>query len=225
MVRFFDILFSACAIIVLSPLLIPVSIALRLTGEGEVFYVQKRIGKGGQEFKLLKFATMLKNSPSLGSGTITVKDDPRILPLGKYLRKSKVNELPQLINIFVGDMSVIGPRPLTFQAFQSYRRQDQDNIIKVRPGLSGIGSIVFRGEEDILSDSEGSIEFYKDVIAPYKGALETWFVANCTIANYFRAIYVTLVVVLNPRSIVFWKVFPGVPTPPERLKPLLNYPA
>lgn len=225
MVRFFDILFSACAIIVLSPVLIPVCVALRLTGEGEVLYVQNRIGKGGQEFRLLKFATMLKNSPSIGSGTITVKDDPRILPLGRYLRKSKINELPQLINILVGDMSVIGPRPLTLQAFQAYRRQDQDNITKVRPGLSGIGSIVFRGEEDILSDSEGSIEFYKEVIAPYKGSLETWFVANCTLANYFKAIYVTFVVVLYPRSDAFWHFFPSVPAPPERLQSLLNYPA
>ena len=119
------------ALLVLSPLLIPVVIVLKMTGEGKIFYLQKRIGEEGNFFNLYKFATMLEDSPNIGSGTITMKDDPRILPFGKYLRKSKINELPQLLNIFFGDMSVIGPRPLTKQTFGYYDTNTQLNIKKV----------------------------------------------------------------------------------------------
>ena len=93
---------------------------LKFTGEGEIFFLQQRIGKNGEIFRLFKFATMLKDSPIKGTGTITVRNDPRILPVGNFLRKSKINELPQLLNILLGDMSIIGPRPLTKQTFQSY---------------------------------------------------------------------------------------------------------
>ena len=109
MERFFDILFSALALLVLSPLLLPIVLILKLSGEGEIFFLQERIGKGGQVFKLFKFATMLKDSPNIGTGTVTMKGDPRVLPVGKFLRKTKINELPQLLNIFFGDTSVIGP--------------------------------------------------------------------------------------------------------------------
>jgi len=100
MQRFLDIFFSSIALIILSPLLIPMVLVLRLTGEGEIFFIQDRVGQGGQLFGLFKFATMLKNSPNIGTGTITVKGDPRILRIGGFLRRSKINELPQLLNIF-----------------------------------------------------------------------------------------------------------------------------
>ena len=99
------------ALVLLSPLLLPLMFILRVTGEGEIFFPQSRVGRGGKDFKLYKFATMLKDSPNMGTGTVTVKNDPRVLPMGGFLRKTKINELPQLINIFNGDMSVIGPRP------------------------------------------------------------------------------------------------------------------
>ena len=104
MQRFFDILFSSLAILVLSPLFIPVILILKFSGEGEVFYKQKRVGKSMKEFDLLKFATMLKDSENLGTRDITIANDPRILPFGKILRKTKINELPQLINILFGDI-------------------------------------------------------------------------------------------------------------------------
>ena len=164
--RFFDIFFSALALLVLSPLLLLVILVLRFSGEGEVFFLQERVGKSGRTFKLMKFATMLKNSPNIGTGTVTVRDDPRVLPVGKLLRKSKINELPQLLNIFLGHMSIIGPRPLTAQTFGFYSLEAQGVVRKVRPGLSGIGSIIFRGEEEIMSGASASVEFYSDVIAP-----------------------------------------------------------
>ena len=160
---------------------------------------------------------MLKDSPNIGTGTVTMKNDSRILPVGKFLRKTKINELPQLLNILFGDMSVIGPRPLTPQTFKSYSFNIQETIKKVRPGLSGIGSIIFRGEEDIMHGESASIEFYNNIIAPYKGSLEEWFVSNKGIYIYFLAIFLTIWIVIFPRSYIAWKVLKNLPTHPNNL--------
>ncbi len=221
--RFFDLFFSGIALLLLSPLLVPVVITLKLTGEGEVFFLQERIGKSGVKFKLFKFATMLKNSPDIGTGTVTMRDDPRVLPIGKFLRKTKINELPQLLNIFFGDMSVIGPRPLTTQAFGAYSEETQSIIKQVRPGLSGVGSIIFRGEEEIMHDATASIDFYANVIAPYKGALEKWFVLNKSLYIYFVAIFITAWAVLIPNTKIVWSVFKDLPESPNELKQALNF--
>ena len=223
MERFFDIVFSGLTLLALSPLLAPIVIILKCSGEGEVFFLQERIGKEGAVFKLFKFATMLKDSPNLGTGTVTMRGDPRVLPVGKFLRKTKINELPQVLNIFFGDMSVIGPRPLTAQTFGSYSDSTQAVIKQVRPGLSGVGSIIFRGEEDIMHGATASVDFYDNVIAPYKGALEEWFVSNKNLYIYFMAIFTTVWAVLFPKTKVAWTVFKGLPEPPEELKLALNY--
>ena len=225
MERIFDIIFSALALILLSPMLVPIVIILRFSGEGEIFFLQKRIGKSGKVFKLYKFATMLKNSPSIGTGTVTMKGDPRVLPVGKYLRKTKINELPQLLNIFFGDMSIIGPRPLTLEAFSSYSIETQEIIKRVRPGVSGIGSIIFREEEEIMSGVSASVDFYKSVIAPYKGSLEEWFVMNKSLYIYFTAILITVWAVLIPKTSIAWNIFKDLPEPPTELRDLLNYPS
>lgn len=135
MQRFFDILFSGVALLVFAPLLVPIVICLRFTGEAEIFFLQQRVGKEGKPFDLLKFATMLKNSPHMATGTVTVKNDPRILPMGHFLRKTKINEMPQLVNILKGDMSIIGPRPQTQRCFDAFSKNVQKEIVKVRPGL------------------------------------------------------------------------------------------
>jgi lipopolysaccharide/colanic/teichoic acid biosynthesis glycosyltransferase len=190
---------------------------LRFTGEGEVFYLQERIGKGRKPFAVKKFATMLKNSANIGTGTITIKNDPRVLPIGKILRKTKINELPQLLNILNGDMSVIGPRPLTRQTFDAYSKEVQECIVQVRPGLSGAGSIVFRDEEKLLQNVEESTLFYNEVIAPYKGQLEQWYTENNSLRTYFVLIFLTVYAVLSPSSQVFWKVFKSAPKPTGEL--------
>jgi lipopolysaccharide/colanic/teichoic acid biosynthesis glycosyltransferase len=223
MIRLFDIIFSAIALLILFPLLLPIVITLKLTGEGEVFFLQERIGKGGNKFKLFKFATMLKNSPNIGTGTVTMKDDPRVLPLGIFLRKTKINELPQLLNICFGDMSVIGPRPLTAQTFGAYTESTQAIITQVRPGLSGVGSIIFRCEEEIMHAATASVDFYVHVIAPYKGALEEWFVLNKSLYIYFVAIFVTAWAVFVPSTKIAWRIFKNLPEPPTELKQALNY--
>jgi lipopolysaccharide/colanic/teichoic acid biosynthesis glycosyltransferase len=215
--RALDIVLSALALLVLSPLLIPVVIILRLTGEGEIFFVQQRVGRGGQMFGLYKFATMLKNSPNLATGTVTLRDDPRVLPFGKFLRKTKINELPQLWNILRGDMSVVGPRPQTRRCFDAFPHRAQAAIIQVRPGLSGIGSIVFRGEEDLMHGHADPNRFYDEVIAPYKGQLEEWYVANQGLRTYIFGIVLTVWVILMPRSVITWVAFKTLPRPPAEL--------
>ena len=221
MIRAFDIIFSLLGLLVLTPLLLPVMIILRFTGEGEILFLQQRIGRHGHKFDLFKFATMLKNSPNIGTGTITVSNDPRVLPFGKFLRKSKINELPQLYNVFVGDMSLIGPRPLTEQNYTAYSNEIQNSIAKVRPGLSGIGSIIFRDEERLMEGNTANTEFYNECIAPYKGEVEQWFVARLGIILYFKLIFITVHCVIFPRSSLVWKLFPSLPRPPEDLSGLL----
>ncbi len=224
MQRLFDLLFSGLALLVLSPLLVPIALLLRFTGEGEVFFLQERVGKDGKPFKLFKFVTMLKNSPSIGTGTVTVKGDPRVLPAGKFLRKTKINELPQLLNILSGDMSIIGPRPQTQRCFDAFPMASQHAIVQVRPGLSGIGSIVFRDEENLLHGQADSGLFYDQVIAPYKGELEQWYVAHQGAWTYFLLIGFTIWVVLFPRSDMVARIFTSLPQPAEKLAALLRRP-
>lgn len=224
MQRFFDALFSGLALIVLFPVLVPIAILLRFTGEGEIFFLQERVGKDGKRFKLFKFATMLKNSPNMGTGTVTMKNDPRVLTVGKFLRRTKINELPQLLNILLGDMSLVGPRPQAHHCFNAFPLDLQKVIVRVKPGLSGVGPIVFRGEEDILADHAGSLEFYKSVITPYKGQIEAWYVDHQSLYTYFVVILLTVWVVLFPKSGIVWSAFKGLPTPPDSLKGPLNFP-
>ena len=117
MQRFLDVIISGSAILFLSPLFITVIFLLRITGEGEVFFRGERIGKKREKFQILKFVTMLKDSPNIGRGTLTIGNDPRILPVGKHLRNWKINELPQLLNVFMGHMSIVGPRPQSIKNF------------------------------------------------------------------------------------------------------------
>jgi lipopolysaccharide/colanic/teichoic acid biosynthesis glycosyltransferase len=198
MQRLFDIFFSLIAIIILFPLLSLIILILRFTGEKEIFYKQSRVGKNRKSFQLLKFATMLKNSEKKGAGTVTLKNDTRILPFGKFLRKTKLNELPQLFNIFIGHMSIIGPRPLHKKQFSFYNQNDQKLISSVNPGLSGVGSIIFRNEENILQNSRDPDNVYKKNITPRKAKAEKWYVRNKSIYLYFKLIALTLIVVIFP---------------------------
>lgn len=222
MQRFFDLILSCLALLILSPLLILIVVLLRLTGEGEIFFLQERVGKHGKLFKIYKFATMLKNSPHIGTGTITLKGDPRVLPVGRFLRKTKINELPQLLNIVLGHMSIVGPRPLTSYGFNAFPKELQAVILQVKPGLSGIGSIIFRDEEKILISSDCSIDFYNNIIAPYKGQIESWYVQNQTLFTYFMVILMTIWVVLSPSSTIIWR-FKELPMPPDNLKRMLKH--
>ena len=176
------------------------------------------MGKDGKKFEVIKFATMLKASPHMGTGTVTIKNDPRILPMGRFLRKTKMNELPQLINVFKGDMSIIGPRPQDQRCFDAFREEDKAEILKVRPGLSGIGAVYFRDEENLMHKAQGDmIVFYDTVISPYKGRLEAWWVKNQSLKNYFLFIFLTVWVIVFSKSTLLFQLRKDLPQPPHGL--------
>ena len=210
--RFFDIIFSLVAFILLLPIFIPIVILLLLTGEHEVFFRQERVGYKNKIFHILKFATMLKNSPNMGHGDVTVRKDPRITPIGKFLRQSKFNELPQIINILTGDMSFVGPRPLMKVGFDRYSDEMKSKIYNTIPGLTGIGSILFRDEELIITQSTlPPHECYRDVILPYKGALEVWYQQHQNFYTDFMILFLTAWYVGFPKSNLVYKIFPSLP--------------
>jgi lipopolysaccharide/colanic/teichoic acid biosynthesis glycosyltransferase len=210
--RFLDFIFTFIALILLIPIFIIVIPLLSLTGEKKIFYTQIRIGMNKKKFRLLKFATMLEQSSLMRNGTLTVRDDSRILPIGKFLRKTKINELPQLINVLKGEMSIIGPRPLTIEALNSYSNDIKKIIFSTRPGLSGIGSIIFRNEEHLLSKNFSKKFFYKKIM-PFKGELEVWFVKNKSITLYFKLIFLTIIVLFNAKTKLPFKLLKGLPIP------------
>ena len=216
MKRFIDIVLSFIALFVLSPLLIPIMVILRFTGEHEVFYLQDRVGYKNKIFKIWKFATMLKISPSIGTGSLTLRNDPRVLPFGKFLRMTKINELPQFFNVLVGNMSIVGPRPQMEVDFKVYPKHVQEKIYDVVPGITGIGSIVFRDEEDIISKSSLSPhECYEKNIALYKGELEMWYLQHQSLWVDGLIVFLTAWVILFPKSELHYRVFKDLPEKPQ----------
>lgn len=216
--RFFDFFAALVILILLLPLLLPILLILRFTAEGEIFYFQKRIGFHNTSFYIWKFATMLKNSPNLGSGTITLRNDPRVTPIGGFLRKSKINELPQIINVLIGNMSLVGPRPLDEKGFLSYPESIRDKVYLAKPGITGIGSVVFRDEERLISASNlPPREFYTSAIAPYKGSLEIWYQQHQSFSTDFLILWLTVWVIIFPESDLMYKLFPSLPKKPEAL--------
>jgi lipopolysaccharide/colanic/teichoic acid biosynthesis glycosyltransferase len=208
-----DIVLSLLVLILFLPLFLPIILILKFTAEGEVFYTQERVGFKNSKFKIWKFATMLKNSLNMGTGSITLNDDFRVTKFGKILRKTKINELPQLINILKGDISIVGPRPILETDWNLYSLEIKNIIYNVKPGLTGIGSIVFRDEESIMSKVEkGDLhEYYKNVIAPYKGELEKWYQINRSFSLDFKLIILTALVIVFPNNNIYKNWFKNLP--------------
>ena len=157
---------------------------------------------------------MLANSANMGSGSLTLKNDPRVLPFGSFLRKSKINELPQILNIIIGDLAIVGPRPQMQIDFEKYSEDVQQKIYNVRPGLTGIGSIVFRDEESLISEAserENPHDFYKRVIAPYKGELEMWYQLNRSVFLDCKLIFMTAWAIIKPETRLYEKWFSNLP--------------
>ena len=212
--RFIDLLFASIWILLFLPFFIPLAIVLLLTGEHYVFYLQKRIGYFNKPFDIWKFATMLKASPLLGTGSITVKNDWRLTPIGKYLRGSKVNEIPQLINIFCGNMSLVGPRPLMDFDFKKLPSEAQTRFYNAKPGLTGIASIIFRNEENLHSNNAiDPHEMDRLYIAPYKWELELWYQQHCSLYTDMIIIFLTIAVIISPKSQLPFQIFKTLPKP------------
>lgn len=202
-------------LLLLAPLLIPIIIGLKLTGEGYVFYMQERVGFRNINFSIFKFATMLRDSPNMAGGVITTKKDSRITPMGGFLRKSKINELPQLINIFLGHMSFVGPRPVMPISFSAYPEKVQKVIYNVKPGLTGIGSIIFRDEEELITKVKNNggdtWDFYKNSIYPFKGKVESWYQSNQSFLLDLQLIFLTAWVIITPNSKIYESLFKDLP--------------
>lgn len=216
--RIFDIIVSLVFILIFSPVFVIIIIILRFTGEGEVFYLQKRIGKNLKEFQIIKFATMVKDSPNIGTGSITLKNDVRVLPFGRFLRKSKLNEITQVINVLIGNMSIVGPRPQMKVDFIKFPPETRNSIFLSKPGITGIGSIIFRDEENWISNYEGDKHyFYKNKIAPYKTELELWYLNNKSLLVDIILVFCTAHVIAFPKSKLVYKFFKNLPLRPKHL--------
>jgi len=210
--RTLDLLLATVALIILTPIMLPIVIGLKCTGEGHIFYVQQRIGYKNKYFNIIKFATMLKNSATMGTMTITIRNDPRLTPMGGFLRKTKINEIPQILNVLIGNMSFVGPRPVDTKAFEACTKEVQDSIYNSKPGITGIGSIVFRDEENLISVSKlPPYEYYKQFIAPYKGSLEMWYQNKKSCKVDILLIFLTFWVVVFPRSSIVNTFFIDLP--------------
>ncbi len=215
--RLFDLFIALLFLTITSPIFFVTIIILKFTGEGEVFYLQNRVGFNNKNFKIFKFATMVKNSPNIGTGSLTLRNDPRVLPFGKFLRKSKINEFPQIFNVLLGNMSIVGPRPQMKVDFLVYPEGIRDLIYLTKPGITGLGSIIFRDEEKLISNASNPKQFYSDKIAPYKGSLEVWYNKNVSFFNDIIIIFLTAWVILFPNTKLTYKILRNIPPKPPHL--------
>jgi len=220
--RLLDLLIAIIALIVLSPIFIIVIIVLAFTGEREIFYPQKRVGFLQQEFKMWKFATMVKDSEKIGNKDMTLRNDPRVTKFGKILRITKINELPQIFNVILGDMSIVGPRPLLRISFEMYKPEHAKRVYNSKPGITGIGPILLRDEEKIVSDAAAKgidpRDFYKTKIYPYKGIVEMWYQDNKSLWTDISIIFLTAWVIIFPKSKLPYKVFRTLPPRPKEFE-------
>lgn len=219
--RSFDFLISFIGLLCIAPVFLIISVILKFTGEGEIFYLQERMGLNNKPFYIYKFATMLKDSANIGNKTLTVRNDPRITKVGKLLRITKINELPQIINVLKGDMALVGPRPLLTRSFANYTPEVQEVIYKNRPGITGLGSLVFRDEERLVTAykelGKDPVHYYRTYIYPYKGALEFWYYHNSSVLVDFKILFLTFWSLVNSNSEMVYKSFKNLPPKPESL--------
>ena len=190
--RIFDIVCSGLGLIILSPFLLFIAIRIKMDSDGPVFFKQIRVGEKGREFKILKFRTMVVDAEKLGR-QITVGNDSRITKIGAFLRKYKIDELPQLINVFKGDMSLVGPRPEVPRYVNMYT-EEQRRVLDVKPGITDLASIRYRDENELLGKAENPDEFYINTIMPDKLALNMEYINK---SNVFLDIYIILQTILK----------------------------
>ena len=190
MIRFFDIVFSFTGLIILSPLLLIVAVWVKIDSKGPVLYRQIRVGLHNIDFRLLKFRSMHINADKAGLLTVGGRDS-RITTAGYWLRKYKIDELPQLINVLKGDMSLVGPRPEVRKYVNIYT-EAQKKVLRVRPGITDMASIAYKKENELLAGSPDPEKTYIDQVMPAKLKLNMVFIENPTLTNYFKIIFKTL---------------------------------
>ena len=195
--RLLDIVVASIGLLLLSPLFVLIAAAVKLGSKGPVFFRHERMGRGFRSFGVLKFRTMVQNAPKLG-GPVTFGNDPRVTSVGKVLRKTKVDEIPQLINVLRGDMSLVGPRPEVRHYVEMFR-DDYNVILQVRPGVTDLASIKFRHEERILGEAADPEQEYIRVVLPEKIRLAKEYVANQSVWLDLKIIFGTAICLLCDR--------------------------
>jgi len=214
--RILDIVLALTALLILSPFFLVILVILAFVGKHPLFFIQERIGYKNKVFKIIKLNTMYKNSDHGGTNSLSTDNDARVIPFRRFLRKTKIDELPQLLNILQGSMSVVGARPQMPVDFQKYSPEVQKHIYDTLPGVTGIGSIIFRNEEKWISNANGDKHaFYREHISPYKGSVELWYQNNVTFKNDILIILLTVCVLINPKCELMYKVFKDLPPKPE----------
>jgi lipopolysaccharide/colanic/teichoic acid biosynthesis glycosyltransferase len=174
--RLFDFLFSVLVLLIITPFLVFISILIKFGSKGPVFFRQVRVGKGGKEFKIFKFRTMVLDADKKGLLTIGGRD-PRVTAIGYYLRKFKIDELPQFFNVLFGDMSIVGPRP-EVKKFVDMYTQEQRKVLSVRPGITDYASILYKDENDVLASYPNPEKAYIEIVMPHKLDINLDYIAN-----------------------------------------------
>ncbi len=200
MKRVFDICSAAVGLVVLLPLFAVTAVVIKLDSRGPVFFTQQRMGRNFRPFRIYKFRTMTADAPARGP-QITVGGDRRVTRVGRFLRRYKIDELPQLFNVLKGDMSLVGPRPEVGKYVDLYR-EDYEYILRVRPGITDISSITYRDEEGLLRDRDDPETFYRTVLLPEKIKLARLYVERSSLMYDLRLIIETVRVVFNRPSAV-----------------------
>jgi len=190
--RIVDFICSTLGLIILSPILIAIAIKIKIGDHGPVFFKQIRVGEKNKEFEILKFRTMVVDAEKIGR-QITIGNDSRITKIGVFLRKYKFDELPQLINVFKGDMSLVGPRPEVPRYVKLYN-EEQKKVLEVKPGITDLASIRYRDENDLLGEAENPDDFYINTIMPDKLALNLEYINK---NNVFFDIYIILKTIIK----------------------------
>ena len=195
MIRFFDILFSLLGLIILIPIFLVIGLLVYTSGKGGVFYIQERIGRFGIPFMLYKFRSMPNGSDQ--NGLLTVgKRDSRLTTIGYFIRQYKLDELPQLWNVLIGDMSLVGPRP-EVERYTSLYSAEQSRVLSIRPGITDPASIYYRKESELLANSPNPEETYIREIMPHKLSLSLQYINQPTVFAYFRHIINTIVLIFK----------------------------
>ncbi len=219
--RALDLAVSSVALALGAPLLLLIGGAIKLTSSGPILFLQERVGRGGRRFRIWKFRTMVDRASSLGPA-VTASGDPRVTPLGRWLRRSKLDEVPQLVNVWLGDMSLVGPRPEVPRYVQTYGAEDR-SVLTMRPGITDLASILFRDEESVLAQFPDRDRAYVEVLLPRKLALGRKYLRQQSFTGDIALLLRTLQVVLRPRR--RHRAVGGLAATPVADVPLIEFPS
>ena len=194
--RLFDFTVSGIGLVVVSPVLVAIAVVVKASDCGPAFYRQQRVGRGGKPFRIWKFRTMVLNADKLGI-SVTKDGDPRITRIGRLLRKTKLDELPQLLNVFLGEMSFVGPRP-EVQRYVDHYTPEQRRILELKPGITDLATLEFRNEEDLLATAADTEKFYIEHCVPRKIELNLQYARQATLCRDIWIILQTVIPPLRP---------------------------